>query len=91
MLGRPRLDGDQGAIQPEQAAKHPDRNKIFSCLGGFADPAIDVSKRTPIRAGDIILLCTDGLWSEFNSTEFARGLTYMPLLAAAPLLLVRLL
>src|SRR5207245_116377 len=34
---------DQGAIQPEQAAKHPDRNKIFSCLGGFADPAIDVS------------------------------------------------
>ena len=78
---------DQGAIQPEQAAKHPDRNKIFSCLGGFADPAIDVSKRTPIRVGDIFLLCTDGLWCEFNATELARGLTYMPLLSAAPLLL----
>jgi PPM family protein phosphatase len=78
---------DQGAIQPEQAAKHPDRNKIFSCLGGFADPAIDVSKRIPIRIGDIILLCTDGLWCEFNATELARGLTYMPLLSAAPLLL----
>jgi len=78
---------DQGAIQPEQAAKHPDRNKIFSCLGGFADPAIDVSKRTPIRIGDILLLCTDGLWCEFNATELARGLTYMPLLSAAPLLL----
>jgi serine/threonine protein phosphatase PrpC len=78
---------DQGAIQPEQAAKHPDRNKIFGCLGGFADPAIDVSKRVPIRIGDIILLCTDGLWCEFNATELARGLTYMPLLSAAPLLL----
>ncbi|MEP6701575.1 MAG: protein phosphatase 2C domain-containing protein [Betaproteobacteria bacterium] len=78
---------DQGAIQPEQAAKHPDRNKIFSCLGGFADPAIDVSKKIPIRVGDIILLCTDGLWCEFNATELARGLTYMPLLSAAPLLL----
>ena len=78
---------DQGAIQPEQAAKHPDRNKIFSCLGGFADPAIDVSGRVAIRTGDIILLCTDGLWSEFNGTELARGLTYMPLLSAAPLLL----
>ena len=78
---------DQGAIQPEQAAKHPDRNKIFSCLGGFADPAIDVSGRVPIRTGDIVLLCTDGLWSEFNGTELARGLTYMPILSAAPLLL----
>lgn len=78
---------DQGAIQPEQAAQHPDRNKIFSCLGGFADPAIDVSGRVPIRTGDIILLCTDGVWSEFNGTELARGLTYMPLLSAAPLLL----
>ena len=78
---------DQGAIQPEQAAKHPDRNKIFSCLGGFADPAIDVSGRVPIRTSDIILMCTDGLWSEFNATELARGLTYMPLLSAAPLLL----
>ena len=78
---------DQGAIQPEQAAKHPDRNKIFSCLGGFADPAIDVSARVPIRTGDIILLCTDGVWGEFNATELARGLTYMPLLSAAPLLL----
>ena len=78
---------DQGAIQPEQAAKHPDRNKIFSCLGGFADPAIDVSGRVPIRSGDIMLLCTDGVWSEFNGTELARGLTYMPLLSAAPLLL----
>jgi serine/threonine protein phosphatase PrpC len=78
---------DQGAIQPEQAAKHPDRNKIFSCLGGFADPAIDVSGRVPIRTGDIILLCTDGVWAEFNGTELARGLTYMPLLSAAPLLL----
>src|SRR6187549_3763726 len=31
---------DSGQITPEQAAKHPDRNKIFSCLGGVVPPHI---------------------------------------------------
>ena len=40
---------DQGIITPQEVLMHPDRNKIFSCLGGMADPVIDLSRRTPLR------------------------------------------
>ena len=35
---------DQGIIGAEEVAEHPDRNKIFSCLGGLVDPVIDLSQ-----------------------------------------------
>ena len=35
---------DQGIIQADEVADHPDRNKIFSCLGGLVDPVIDLSQ-----------------------------------------------
>jgi serine/threonine protein phosphatase PrpC len=44
---------DQGLIGTADMAEHPDRNKVFSCLGGLVDPVIDLSRRTPLRNGDI--------------------------------------
>jgi PPM family protein phosphatase len=75
---------DQGVIPAEEVAVHPDRNKIFSCLGGMADPVIDLSKRTPLRDGDLLILCTDGLWSVYPEGEMATMLTSTPILATAP-------
>ena len=46
---------DQGIIGADDVAEHPDRNKIFSCLGGLVDPVIDLGKRTPLRNGDILV------------------------------------
>jgi serine/threonine protein phosphatase PrpC len=63
---------------------HPDRNKIFSCLGGMAEPVIDLSKRTPLFDGDILILCTDGLWSVYPHGEMATMLTSTPILTTAP-------
>ena len=63
---------------------HPDRNKIFSCLGGLVDPVIDLSRRTPLRNGDIIVLCTDGLWSVLDQREISTWLTSTPILTTAP-------
>jgi hypothetical protein len=65
-------------------ASHPDRNKIFSCLGGLVEPVIDLSKRTALRDGDVLLLCTDGLWSVMPQHELASWLTSQPVLKAAP-------
>ncbi|MDX6618260.1 MAG: family protein phosphatase, partial [Gaiellales bacterium] len=49
-----------GAIAPEDAAQHPQRSVITRALG--ADWQIEVDTwTTPARAGDVILLCTDGL------------------------------
>ena len=78
---------DQGLIAADDVAVHPDRNKIFSCLGGLVDPVIDLSKRTALRNGDVLVLCTDGLWSVMPHGEIATLLTSTPILKTAPQML----
>ena len=75
---------DQGIIGADEVSAHPDRNKIFSCLGGLVDPVIDLSRRTPLRNGDVIVMCTDGLWSVMDQREIATWLTSTPILTTAP-------
>jgi len=75
---------DQGIIGADEIVQHPDRNKIFSCLGGLVDPVIDLSRRTPLRNGDVLVLCTDGLWAVFDQREIADWLTSTPILTTAP-------
>jgi len=75
---------DQGIIGADEIGQHPDRNKIFSCLGGLVDPVIDLSRRTPLRNGDVIVMCTDGLWAVFDQREIADWLTSTPILTTAP-------
>ena len=75
---------DQGIIGAKDVAEHPDRNKIFSCLGGLVDPVIDLGKRTPLRNGDVIVMCTDGMWSVIRRRRCATWLTSTPILKTAP-------
>ncbi|GIK87404.1 MAG: hypothetical protein BroJett026_28850 [Betaproteobacteria bacterium] len=75
---------DQGLIGAHEVADHPDRNKVFSCLGGLVEPVIDLSKRTPLRNGDVLLLCTDGVWGVLTQGEIANYLTSTPILKTGP-------
>jgi serine/threonine protein phosphatase PrpC len=59
---------DAGAITPEMAARHPDRNKIFSCLGGVVPPVIDTGQNFQLEIGDTIMLSTDGFWSQIPAS-----------------------
>jgi serine/threonine protein phosphatase PrpC len=59
---------DAGSISYAEAAKHPLRNRVFSCLGGDASPHIEVSQTVPLQDGDLIALCTDGAWSPLGET-----------------------
>jgi serine/threonine protein phosphatase PrpC len=52
----------RGKLTEEQAAEHPQRSIITRALG--AEPTVEVDTWTyPVRAGDVILLCSDGLTS----------------------------
>src|SRR5512134_823818 len=75
---------DQGIIGASEVATHPDRNRIFSCLGGMVDPVIDLGKRTQLRNGDVVVMCTDGLWGVLSKDEIATWLTSQPILQSAP-------
>jgi serine/threonine protein phosphatase PrpC len=78
---------DSGQITPEQAARHPDRNKIFSCLGGVVPPHIDMSREIRLEVGDTILLSTDGFWAQIPPGTLAQMLTKQAVTSLMPGLL----
>lgn len=62
----------QGIISKDEMASHPERNKIYNCLGGEVAPQVDLAQKRALREGDTVLLCTDGLWSLVDDTELAE-------------------
>ena len=84
---RIRLLIEEGMISEAQAAFPPDRNKIYSCLGSPTPPEIEFSRKTPLNHGDILLLCTDGLWGEMSGDMMAVALKGSNLLLAVPMIL----
>jgi PPM family protein phosphatase len=62
----------EGKITEEELPTHPMRNFVECCLGG--DPAIPemtVSGRNVLQPGDVLLLCTDGIWSNLRDGDIA--------------------
>jgi len=52
-----------GMIDEEGARLHPQRNMLLSALGSVDEPPeISVSDRMKVEAGDVLLLCSDGVW-----------------------------
>jgi serine/threonine protein phosphatase PrpC len=78
---------EQGLITEEQMTTHPERNKIYNCLGGPIPPDIELSRRTPVRDGDTLLLCSDGLWGVLSTSEIGSILETYPITSAVPELL----
>lgn len=74
---------DDGTISADQAASHPMRNRVFSCLGGSAEPQIEVSDPVALEDGDLIALCTDGTWSPLGDT-LVSALARNPLTSSVP-------
>jgi protein phosphatase len=74
----------QGRAQPSERATHPERNRIFNCLGAPALPVIDISRRAALQPGDVLLLCSDGLWSTIDDGELARSLRDNTVMRAVP-------
>ena len=65
---------DQGVINEAQAAVHPERNRVYSCLGGPRLPEIEFSHKTPLEEGDVLVLCTDGIWNAVSDETLAKAL-----------------
>jgi serine/threonine protein phosphatase PrpC len=78
---------ETGQITEEDALHHPERNKIYSCLGQPAVPRVDVNKPVPLKAGDSILLCTDGLWGPLPIKVVATTMARTDLPVGIPMLM----
>ena len=54
----------EGLIAESEMRTHPMRNFVECCLGGdFPLPDMSVTSRKSLEPGDVLLVCTDGLWS----------------------------
>ncbi len=65
----------QGRLSPAERMTHPDRNKLFNCLGAPTLPRVDKAVPVALKAGDQILLCSDGLWGSVPEHKLAYQLS----------------
>ena len=63
----------EGAITEEEALDHPMRNFVECCLGGDAPvPDMSITAKKALEPGDVLLACTDGLWSGLGDEAMAE-------------------
>ena len=58
-------------LSPEKVRTHSQRSMLDKCLGMelFVQPDIF---QVPVKSGDIIVLCSDGVWATIQDDEFAQ-------------------
>ena len=61
---------DEGLITEEEVLTHPMRNYVECCLGGDAVlPEMTISGRHRLEPGDLLMACSDGLWSGVSEDD----------------------
>lgn len=64
-----------GDIRRNEKDTHPRRNSITQCVGGTLHiPEVEVGKGKMLQTGDIVLLCSDGLWGALDDAQLGQML-----------------
>ena len=74
----------QGKVSALERDRHPDRNKLFNCVGAPNTPIVEISRPAPLQTGDVLLLCSDGLWGSLPDALMAKQLHEQPLQQVVP-------
>lgn len=65
----------QGKISKEEMLTHPMRHFVEACLGGEPEsPMMSISIDHELEIGDVLLLCSDGLWTPLDEPAMAQFL-----------------
>jgi serine/threonine protein phosphatase PrpC len=66
----------EGAISEEEALDHPMRNFVECCIGGDSPvPDMSITGKKSLLEGDVLLACSDGLWSGISDEEMSSVAT----------------
>lgn len=79
---------ERGEIEPDAAATHPLANVVSNLVGGADELALE-ARQDGLEAGDILLLCSDGLNRAVADNDIAAILRNNPVTAAADRLIER--
>lgn len=62
----------EGAITEQEAMDHPMRNFVECCIGGDAPvPDMSITAKMVLEPDDVLLACTDGLWTGITDEEMS--------------------
>lgn len=70
---------DEGVLDEANMSSHPDRNKLYNSVGGYMLPDVEVEQPVKLQDGDVLFLCTDGVWPELTPDEMLSTLRAYPL------------
>ena len=71
---------EKGLIRPDQAQDHPQKHVLTSALG-VPDGEMEIDappEPLPLHQGDILMICTDGLWGQMDAGEIEHALASEP-------------
>lgn len=77
----------KGQLRFEDMATHPDLHKIYNCLGGEKMPDITLSGPRDLIDGDVVFVCSDGVWTAVNDHDIGKLLHAGGILDSVPKLL----
>ena len=79
----------QGLVREEAVSSHPERNKIYNCIGAHVLPQVEMSQTHRLLQGDVLLLCSDGLWGPLPPRLLASAFLTDPLAKVVPSLITQ--
>ncbi len=69
---------DGGAISPEDAQRHKQRNVVTNVIGGPREGVFAEIHKLALLDGDTLLFCTDGLTQPVDDEAIGRVLAHHP-------------
>jgi PPM family protein phosphatase len=73
-----------GLIAEGEQHRHPERNKVLNCLGSPIEPTVEIGGPENLLPGDVLMLCTDGVWSALGDIEVCTAFARTPVSVAVP-------
>lgn len=62
----------QERVVLDEAARHEERNNLYSFLGERGNPEIQISRKRKLEAGDLFIQLTRGVWEQCEEQEFLQ-------------------
>jgi len=78
------IEQDLAKSPTSRQADQPNRNVLFTCLGGPTQPIFVVTGPVTLQQGDRVMLCSDGLWSMVPEHDLVAQLACKPVAVAVP-------